>query len=209
MKTIYFFSFILFLTGSVAAQETISLVPPQMTGGMPIMEALAKRSTARAFDSRDLSDQQMSDLLWAAFGINRPDGKRTAPSARNYQETDIYVLLPQGVYIYDAEAHRLNRLMEGDIRELGGTQDFVKDAPVTLVLIADLTKINQGGTGDKLQTAYIDAGYISQNIYLYCTSEGLATGARGLIDRPALGDKLNLKETQAIIIAHSVGYHRE
>ena len=209
MKTIYFFSFILFLTGSVAAQETIPLVPPQMTGGMPIMEALAKRSTARAFDSRDLSDQQMSDLLWAAFGINRPDGKRTAPSARNYQETDIYVLLPQGVYIYDAEAHRLNRLMEGDIRELGGTQDFVKDAPVTLVLIADLTKINQGGTGDKLQTAYIDAGYISQNIYLYCTSEGLATGARGLIDRPALGDKLNLKETQAIIIAHSVGYHRE
>ena len=209
MKTIYFFSFILFLSGPIAAQETIPLVPPQMTGGMPIMEALAKRSTARAFDSRDLSDQQMSDLLWAAFGINRPDGKRTAPSARNYQETDIYVLLPQGVYIYDAEAHRLNRLMEGDIRELGGTQDFVKDAPVTLVLIADLTKINQGGTGDKLQTAYIDAGYISQNIYLYCTSEGLATGARGLIDRPALGDKLNLKETQAIIIAHSVGYHRE
>ncbi|MFO7935514.1 MAG: SagB/ThcOx family dehydrogenase [Bacteroidales bacterium] len=209
MKTIYFFLFILFLAGSVAAQETIPLVPLQMTGGMPIMEALAKRSTARAFDSRDLSDQQMSDLLWAAFGINRPDGKRTAPSARNYQETDIYVLLPQGVYIYDAEAHRLNRLMEGDIRELGGTQDFVKDAPVTLVLIADLTRINQGGTGDKLQTAYIDAGYISQNIYLYCTSEGLATGARGLIDRPALGDKLNLKETQAIIIAHSVGYHRE
>lgn len=207
MKTIYFFLFILFLAGSVAAQETISLVPSQKTGGMPIMEALAKRSTARAFDSRDLSDQQMSDLLWAAFGINRPDGKRTAPSARNYQETDIYVLLPQGVYIYDAEAHRLNRLMEGDIRELGGTQDFVKDAPVTLVLIADLTRIT--GTGDKLQTAYIDAGYISQNIYLYCTSEGLATGARGLIDRPALGDKLNLKETQAIIIAHSVGYHRE
>ncbi|MFO7935520.1 MAG: nitroreductase family protein [Bacteroidales bacterium] len=93
MKTIYFFSFILFLSGPIAAQETIPLVPPQMTGGMPIMEALAKRSTARAFDSRDLSDQQMSDLLWAAFGINRPDGKRTAPSARNNQETDIYIFI--------------------------------------------------------------------------------------------------------------------
>ena len=209
MKTIYFFLFILFFAGSVSAQEIISLVPPQKSGGMPLMEALAKRSTARSFDSRDLSDQQMSDLLWAAFGINRPDGKRTAPSSRNNQETDIYVLLQQGVYLYDAEKHRLNRLMEEDIRELGGTQDFVKDAPVTLVLIADLTRISQGGTRDGLLTAHIDVGYISQNIYLYCTSEGLATGARGGIDQPALGSKLGLKETQSIIIAHSVGYHRE
>ena len=209
MKTIHSFLLILLLSGSVTAQEIIPLVPPQKTGGMPLLEALAKRSTARAFDSRGLSDQQMSDLLWAAFGINRPDGKRTAPSARNYQETDIYVLLPQGVYIYDAEAHQLIRLMEEDIRELGGTQDFVKDAPVTLVLIADLTRISQGGSMDKLQTAYIDAGYISQNIYLYCASEGLATGARGLIDRPLLGNKLGLDETRAIIVAHCVGYHGE
>jgi SagB-type dehydrogenase family enzyme len=209
MKPICLIPIIMCLAGSINAQEFIQLVPPQKTGGMPLMETLAKRSSARAFASRDLSDQQMSDLLWAAFGVNRPDGKRTAPSSRNNQETDIYVLLQQGVYIYNAEAHQLNRLMEEDIRELGGTQEFVKDAPVTLVLIADLTRIAQGGTGDKLQTAYIDAGYISQNIYLYCTSEGLATGARGLVDRPALGDKLGLKETQAIIIAHSVGYHPE
>jgi nitroreductase len=196
------------LGGGVFAETklvALDLPAPHKTGGMPLMEALAKRSTARAFDPRALSSQQLSDLLWAAFGINRPDGKRTAPSARNWQETDIYVLLPSGAYLYDAPAHRLNPVTDGDFRALGGMQPFVKDAPVTLVLVADLAKVG-GERSDRINIGHIDAGYVSQNIYLYCASAGLVTGARGMVDRPALGGKLNLRPDQLIIIAQSVGF---
>ncbi|HDR88873.1 MAG TPA: SagB/ThcOx family dehydrogenase [Bacteroidetes bacterium] len=211
MKNLVVFIFIFFGAGLLlpaAAQDITPLPPPQKTGGMPLMEVLAKRRTVRSFKRRDLSQQQISDLLWAAFGINRPDGKRTAPSARNFQENDLYLLMKNGVYLYLPETHSLEKLMDEDIRHLGGTQDFVKDAPLTLVLIADLDRMGGAGTGTNLQTAYIDAGYISQNIYLFCTSAGLSTGARGLIDREALGAALKLKDSQAIIIAHCVGYEK-
>jgi SagB-type dehydrogenase family enzyme len=194
------------LAGSVFAQN-MDLPAPQKSGGMPLMDALAKRATARAFDaSRELSPKQLSSLLWACFGINRPDGKRTAPSARNFQETDIYVLLKSGTYIYNAPSNRLDLVTAEDVRSLGGTQAFAKDAPVTLVFVADLAKMGQGSNDSKMNTANIDAGYISQNAYLYCTSEGLATGARGSVDRAALSPKLKLRSDQAIILAHSVGY---
>ena len=191
------------------AQTQITLLPPQKKGGMPLMEALSKRSTSRAFDTKELTNQQLSNLLWAAFGINRPDGRRTAPSARNYQETDIYVLLKQGAYIYDAKNHQLNQVLAEDIRNLGGVQPFVKDAPVTLIYVADLSKLGDGKDEDKKNTANIDVGFISQNVYLYCSSEGLATGARGSIERIALAPKLKLKETQVIILAQSVGYPKK
>lgn len=191
------------------AQQEILLPEPQKTGGMPLMEALSKRVTCRSFDSKNLTSQQLSSLLWAAFGINRPDGKRTAPSARNFQETDIYVLMEQGAYMYQAKANKLIQVLNDDIRNLGGTQSFVKDAPVTLILIADLSKMGNGKTEEKINFAYIDAGYVSQNIYLFCTSEGLATGARAGIDHQVLSKKLNLRESQAIILAHCVGYPKK
>lgn len=194
-----------FIAGSLFAQS-IDLPAPQKTGGMPLMDALAKRSTARAFDSRELSPQQISSLLWAAFGINRPDGKRTAPSARNFQETDIYVLLKQGVYVYTAKSNKLDLVAAEDLRVLGGTQAFVKDAPATLVFVADLSKMGDGSNEDKKNTANIDVGYISQNVYLFCASEGLVTGARGSVDRAALGPKLKLRPDQMIILAQSAGY---
>ena len=194
-----------FLGGNLLAQ-TIDLPGPQKTGGMPLMEALAKRSTARAFDSKELSAQQLSSLLWAAFGINRPDGKRTAPSAMNFQETDIYVLLKQGAYVYSAASNRLDLVVAEDIRALGGTQSFVKDAPVTLVFVADFARMGQGSDDNKMNTANIDVGYISQNAYLYCASEGLVTGARGSVDRATLGPRLKLRPDQRIILAQSVGY---
>jgi SagB-type dehydrogenase family enzyme len=196
-------------TGLLHAQTNIKLPEPQKTGGMPLMEALSKRSTSRAFDTAALSTRQLSNLLWAAFGINRPDGKRTAPSARNFQENEIYVLLKSGAYIYDAKNNMLNLVLAEDIRNLGGTQDFVKDAPVQVILIADLAKAGNGKPEEKLYTANIDAGYISQNIYLFCASEGLATGARGSVDRNALTSKLKLRPEQNIIIAHSVGYPKK
>jgi nitroreductase len=173
---------------------------------MPLMETLAKRSTARAFDAKELSSQQLSSLLWAAFGVNRPDGKRTAPSASNHQETDIYVLLKQGAYVYDAQSNKLDLVVAEDLRAWGGTQSFVKDAPVTLVLVADFAKMGNGSNEGKKNTANIDVGYISQNAYLFCASEGLVTGARGSVDRTALGPKLKLRPDQMIILAQSAGY---
>jgi nitroreductase len=194
-----------FITGSLFAQS-IDLPAPQKTGGLPLMEALAKRSTARAFDSKELSPRQLSSLLWAADGVNRPDGKRTAPSARNFQETDIYVLLKQGAYVYSAKSNKLDLVVAEDLGVLGGTQAFVKDAPVTLVFVADLSKMGDGSNEDKKNTANIDVGYISQNVYLFCASEGLVTGARGSVDRATLGPKLKLRPDQMIILAQSVGY---
>jgi nitroreductase len=193
--------------GGTSQPSAIDLPAPQKTGGMPVMEALSKRVTSRAFNGQDLSMQQLSNLLWAAFGVNRPDGKRTAPSAMNFQETDVYVLLKQGAFVYDAKADRLNQVLGEDIRALGGVQDFVKDAPVTLVYIVDLAKMRSGL--DKDTTASIDVGFISQNVYLYCASEGLATGVRLMVDRDALGKRLNLRADQKIIAAQSVGYPKK
>lgn len=188
------------------SQKSIKLPEPKKSGGMPLMETLANRSTSRAFSSRNISNQQLSNLLWAAFGINRPDGKRTAPSSMNIQEIDIYVLLKNGVYRYDAAKNELTLISGDDVRQYAGSQDFIKDAPVQIVLVADISKITNGTETDKLTTAHIDAGYVSQNIYLYCTSEGLATGARGYLDKVDLAPKLKLRPSQEIIIAHSVGY---
>ncbi len=194
-----------FVTGSVLAQD-INLPAPEKSGGMPLLEALSKRSTSRAFDSRDISDRQLSTLLWAAFGINRPDGKRTAPSANNKQATDIYALLKQGAYVYDAKGNKLVRVVAEDLRKLGGTQDFVTNAPVTLVFVADFSKMGNASDEAKRNTANVNAGYISQNVYLYCASAGLVTGARGSVDRKALGQALKLRPDQMIVLAQSVGY---
>jgi hypothetical protein len=190
-----------FAVGGLSAQN-IDLPAPQKTGGMPLMEALAKRATVRALDAKALTPQQLSDLLWAAFGINRPDGRRTAPSARNWQETDLYLLLPSGAYLYDAPPHRLNQVGAEDIRAAGGGQS----APAILLFVADLAKLGGSNIEGKKNTANIDTGYISQNVYLYCASAGLATGFRGSADRPALMAKLKLREDQLIIGAQSVGY---
>ncbi len=171
-----------------------------------MLDALAKRSTTRAFDAKDLSPQQLSTLLWASFGINRPDGKRTAPSANNKQATDIYVLLKQGAYVYDAKSNKLSQVVAEDIRRLGGTQAFATNAPVILVFVADFSKMGNASEESKKNTANINVGYISENAYLFCASEGLVTGARGSVDRKALGTRLNLRPEQQIILAQSVGY---
>jgi len=192
------------LLGGHLLAQSIDLPAPQKTGGMPLMDALARRSTARAFATNELSPQQLSSLLWAAFGVNRPDGRRTAPSARNFQETDIYVLLKSGTYVYSAVSNRLDLVVAEDLRALGGTQAFVKDAPVTLIFVADLTKTGGNNEGSK-NTANIDVGYISQNVYLFSASAGLVTGARGSVDRTVLGSKLKLRPEQLIVLAQSVG----
>jgi SagB-type dehydrogenase family enzyme len=193
----------------LAAQELkpIELLQPQTEGGMLLMQALKARHTTREFKPNPLPAQVLSNLLWAAFGINRPDsGKRTAPSARNWQEIDIYVVMAEGTYIYDAKVHRLNPVLSGDIRAATGGQDFVRDAPVNLVYIADLAKTGDASAeGQNLYTA-VDTGFISQNVYLFCASEGLATVVRGTVDRTALAKLLKLRADQKIIVAQTVGY---
>jgi SagB-type dehydrogenase family enzyme len=170
------------------------------------MEALSKRTTVRSFDTTDISLQQLSNLLWASFGINRSDGHRTAPSANNKQEIDIYVLLKKGAFIYDAQNNKLNQVTKEDLRSQAADQKFA-DAPVQLIFIADLAKRDGNSSEEeKLKTANIDCGYISQNTYLYCTSEGLVTGARGTVKRDALIPKLKLRADQRILLAHSVGH---
>jgi SagB-type dehydrogenase family enzyme len=195
----------LFVAGPVFAQNT-DLPVPQKSGGMPLMDALAKRSTVREFGSRDLSLRQLSSLLWASFGINRPDGKRTAPSAKNCQETDLYVILKQGAYLYDAKSNQLSLIVKGDLRSLAGTQAFATNAPVTLLFVADFARMEKWTVEEKKEFADIDVGYISQNAYLFCASEGLVTGARASVDRKALGPALKLRQDQRIILAQSVGY---
>jgi nitroreductase len=194
-----------FIIRSLCAQD-INLPAPQKTGGMPLMDALARRSTTRTFGSQELSSKQLASLLWACFGINRADGKRTAPSANDKRATEIYVLLKQGAYVYDAKANSLKLVLAEDLRKLGATQDFAINAPVTLVFIADLSKMADGSQEAKKNMANINVGYISQNAYLFCASEGLVTGARASVDRVALAAKLKLRPEQMIILAQSVGY---
>ena len=187
--------------------KLINLPAPQTSGGMPLMQALKSRHTSRAFSPKPLPKQVLSNLLWAAFGINRPgEGKRTAPSAHNWQEVDIYVALPEGLYVYVPKGHKLKRVLAEDIRALTGTQTFVKDAPATLVYVADFAKMGNGSEASKTFYSAANTGFIGQNVYLFCASEGLATGVRGLIDREKLGQKMGLRPEQHIVLAQSVGY---
>ena len=194
-----------------AEPKVWTLPKPVTEGGKPLMEALKNRRTDRAFSAKKLPDQVLSNLLWAADGVNRPDGKRTAPSAVNWQEIDVYVATADGLWLYDAKAHALTQVLAEDIRALTGKQPFVKDAPVNLVYVADFSKVKMPGVPDdeKKIWAAADTGFISQNVYLFCASENLATVVRGLIDKPALAKAMKLRADQFIILAQTVGYPAE
>ena len=190
--------------------QPIRLPPPGWETGKPLMQALKDRASSRSFSAEALPLQTLSNLLWAAFGINRPDsGKRTAPSALNWQEIDIYVALPEGLYLYDPKKHALTSVLKEDIRALTGEQPFVKDAPVNLIYVADLSKTGSSSKGDKNLYTAVDTGFISQNVYLYCASEGLATVVRGLIDREKLAKAMKLRQDQKIILAQTIGHPKK
>lgn len=180
---------------------------PQTDGGRPLMQVLKERQSTREFGTEKLPLQVLSNLLWAAFGINRPEsGMRTAPSAVNWQDIDIYVALEEGLYIYDAEANRLDPILAEDIRAATGIQAFVADVPVNLIYVSDFSRISISEEDQKVFYSAADAGFISQNVYLYCASEGLATVVRNLVDKPALVKIMKLRPEQRIILTQSVGY---
>ena len=186
----------------------IELPSPIKTGGKPFMETLNDRQTLREFSDLEFSNQKVSDMLWAAYGINRPDqNKRTAPSARNVQEFEIYVILKGGIYVYDAVNNILIGIAEGDHRAEIGRQDFVATAPMILVFVADFSKYSEN-MDEQTKNIYagIDCGYISQNVYLYAASEGLATVVLGSIHKDKIKNLLLLSDSKKAILAQPIGY---
>jgi len=200
----------LFLSAFAQEAKPIQLPEPKLDPGKSLAQALKERKTTREYGTANLTEQILSNLLWAAFGINRPDsGKRTAPSARNRQETDIYVATTAGLYLYDPKGNALIQVVSGDLRSLTYTQQQFKDAPVHLVYVADLAKMGDGEEGTKRLLAAMDTGFIAENVYLYCASEGLNTGFRISVDKEKLGQTLKLSPTQRILAAQSVGLPKE
>lgn len=190
------------------AIPSVLLPKPEKHGGMPLMDALAKRQSAREFESIELPAELLSSLLWAAFGVNRPDGHRTAPTAINSQEIDVFVALPQGAYLYDAHAHSLQLTAGSDIRRITGYQDFVDSAPLDLVFVADYSRMALVPADRRESYASVAAGAISQNVYLFCASNGLSTVLRAWIDRDAIADALGLTHDQHVLLSQTVGFPR-
>ena len=193
--------------GALAEQaRPIQLSQPRLERGAPLMAVLKDRMSRRSFSDRELPRELLSDLLWAASGVNRPDsGKRTSPTARNMQEIDIYVAMKEGLYLYDAKRHILEPVLSEDIREAAGKQGFTQEAPVNLIYVADLSKM-KGVEEEIVFYSAVDTGFISQNVYLFCASEGLATVVLGWVDKPALGMAMKLPEHKRIILTQPVGF---
>lgn len=196
-------------SGLAVAQELadVALPAPQMAGSQPLMQALQARQSARKFSPQALTSQMISDLLWAAHGINRTaTGKRTAPSAKDWQEIEIYVVTAEGIWRHDVKANSLKAVARGDFRKLTGKQDFVAMAPLDLVYVADVAKMKKSTPEEQVFYAAADTGFISQNVYLFCASAGLATVVRMPSEKPALAAALKLSDTGRVILAQTVGY---
>jgi SagB-type dehydrogenase family enzyme len=208
-KSIAVITLLFFIACSVFAEDAkpIKLPPPKMEGGKALMNTLKERRSLRTFSSRPLPPQTLSDLLWAASGINRPDiGKRTSPSAVNWQEIDIYLAMADGLYLYKGKDNALQPVLSRDIRSLTGKQPFVGEAPLNLIYVADYARMGGSYPEDRVLYSAADTGFISQNVYLFCASEGLATVVRGLVDREALAAAMKLKKSQHITLTQTVGY---
>jgi SagB-type dehydrogenase family enzyme len=208
---LFFFILIICFYFSLQAQEikSIQLPTPLKDIGKPLMQVLNSRQSTRSFETKQLPMQEISNLLWAAFGINRTDeGKRTAPSARNWQDIDIYVFLHEGVYIYRAKDNKLEQIFSDDLRGMAGVQDFVKSAPLNLVYVSDQSKMGTVSNDDKMMYSGADAGFIAQNVYLYCASQDLGVVVRAMVDKKALAKRLNLKPEQVIVLAQTIGYKK-
>jgi hypothetical protein len=196
--------------------DEIKLPPPQTDGGKPLMQALKLRQSTRGNFGPDvkLSMQAISNLLWAADGVNRPNGHRTAPSAADWQNIDIYVTTADGLFLYDAPRHILKVLGKEDVRAVAGQQDFVKTAPLNLIYVADMAKAKgMGGRGGIIDTAevwsYAGVGFIAQNVYLFCASENLACIVRAMIDKDAVTKTLKLRPEQKVLLAQTVAHFKQ
>jgi nitroreductase len=196
----------LVLFATVAFAQDITLPAPKTDGGKPLMQVLKERHSTREFGTEKLSPQVLSNLLWAAFGINRTDGHRTAPSAMNWQEIDIYVVNSEGAYLWDGKANVLKLVATGDLRGATGNQAYVGTAAINLVYVADLAKTGRAAPEQQQTWVWANTGFIAQNAYLFCASEGLVAVVRALVNRDALAPQLKLRPDQKIMLAQSIGY---
>jgi len=188
------------------AADSIVLPAANTDGGLPLMQALAQRQSQREFAPEPLPLAMLSNLLWAAAGLNRPGlGGRTAPSALNAQEVDVYVALPNGLYRYAALGHALHLVRAIDVRRVTGYQDFVDTAPLDLIMVADYSRMKLVPVSQRMAYAYTCAGAMAQNVYLYCASEGLATVIRAWLDRDALTKAMGLGSEQQVLLSQTVG----
>ena len=203
-----------FVSSAVAAElSPIKLLPPDLKSGKSLMQSLQERKTSRSFSTQKLPIETLSNLLWSACGINRPDsGKRTAPTASNRQEIDVYVAREEGLYLYNAKAHVLEPVLQVDLRKnttvfLQPSRNSVADAPLQLIYVADYSKMAfYSNDEDKKFYSAADTGFIAQNVYLYCASSGLAAVVRGMIGKDALAKEMNLRADQKITLVQAVGY---
>jgi len=191
-----------------SAQEIIELPAPETTGGGLLMEVLNNRQTTREFNSEEeLSLQTISNLLWAAYGVNRPEtGRRTAPSALDMRETDIYMATSEGLFLFDPEEHCLYKVLSDDIREFTGIQDFTQTAPVNLIYALNFDRVPEMAEEHIEFYAAADVGFISQNVYLFCASEGLVTAVLAWIDLEVLTEKMDLPSSSRVLLSQPVGY---
>ena len=209
-----------------ASQEpakVIKLPQPQTEGGKPLMQALKLRQSTRGnFGPEEkLSLQTLSNLLWAADGVNRPGGHRTAPSAVDWQNIQIYVTTADGLFLYDAPQHVLKVISEKDVRAICGLegsatgpmkQDFAKTAPVSLIYVADMAKtkaMKWQGEDVGATWSYAGAGAIAQNVYLFCASEGLACILRAMIDPVQIAKVFGLQPDQKPILTSTIGQFKK
>jgi len=177
---------------------------------MTVLDALRNRRSTNSFQIQPLPKQKILELLWAAWGINRPDsGKRTAPTAMNAQEIDIYVLLAEGAYVYDAKGNQLSPVVPEDLRPKSSMQAFMKDAPVHLIFVADYAKYRGIPQSQKELYSSCHTGFIGQNVYLYCAAQGLGAHFYANVDRTSLKDSMKLREDQTIIFGQAIGYPKE
>ncbi|MDY0097807.1 MAG: SagB/ThcOx family dehydrogenase [Bacteroidales bacterium] len=193
-----------FLSGQELAP--VELPAPDKTKGLPVMQALGERASVREWLPQKLGLQVLSDILWAANGINRPDeGKRTAASAMNAQDIDVYAFTDTGIFLYNALNHRLEPVAAGDYRDLPG----MTDAPLNLVLVSDISRFRTGSDSVRMVWACMDSGIVSQNIAIYCAGTGLKTRPRvGFPGAAKMRELMRLKDSQHLMLNHPVGYPR-
>ncbi|MBR5166544.1 MAG: SagB/ThcOx family dehydrogenase [Salinivirgaceae bacterium] len=196
-------------TVCVMAQDVVKLPDPDKNVPMTLYQALQQRKSVREYSSKDIDDMKLSQLLWAAVGINRPDGHLTAPTAVNAQDITVYVCRKDGAYLYVAKDNALQKVSDKDLRkEIASAQQFAAEAPISLVIVTDNAKFRGGSTNGPTISGAIDAGYVSQNIDLACEALGLVTVPRATMDKDALKKELKLTDAQNPILNHPVGYKK-
>lgn len=187
--------------------EDILLPEALKDGGMSLRQALCTRCSTRSYSSRQIPLQILSNVLWAGWGFSHAHGKlRTAPSSHNRQEMDLYVLMQSGVYLYDAVANCLKAVSDSDLRAASCVQDYAVEAPVQIVLVSQTSKITGKTPQGVIESAYANAGFISENLYLAAAAEGLATVARAMVPKDELARAMHLEMGQIITLVQTLGF---